>query len=139
MSQRAGATAYSALPTDEPAISPEEARQERHAKEAAEVQRKRNRKEMQERIATKMHAVMWVVLAGLSLHWTDAINVIFNSDDVSRVWLDLAVAGCAVNSCIAFYLTLYLPKIAKIDLPWEVYCPRMIPTATGVGVATYFL
>lgn len=42
---------------------------------------------------------------------------------------------CAgVNLCITAYLAVYLPYIRRIHLEWSVYCPRMIPTATIVGV-----
>ena len=32
-----------------------------------------------------------------------------------------------------------LAYILKITAPWDVYCPNMIPTATGLGVASTIL
>ena len=39
-----------------------------------------------------------------------------------------------INTCITLYLAVWLPYVAKIHLEWAVYCPRMIPTATVIGL-----
>lgn len=49
-------------------------------------------------------------------------------------FLQVALVCTGVNVCITAYLAIYLPYIKKIQLEWSVYCPRMIPTATAVGV-----
>jgi hypothetical protein len=42
------------------------------------------------------------------------------------------------NIGIFVYLTVWLPYILKITAPWDIYCPNMIPLATGLGVACAF-
>ncbi len=40
---------------------------------------------------------------------------------------------CA-NLGICLYLTLWLPVVKKIHVPWDVYCPNMIPAATALSL-----
>jgi hypothetical protein len=54
-----------------------------------------------------------------------------------RIFLNIAVASFMATLCIAFYLTFWLPMVMKITIPWEIYCPRMIPTATFLGVVCF--
>jgi hypothetical protein len=46
----------------------------------------------------------------------------------------VAVAAFAANGVIMVYLTLWLPLVKKVTMPWNVYCPRAIPAATALGV-----
>jgi uncharacterized membrane protein YGL010W len=61
------------------------------------------------------------------------------STDSDRVdafsgYLQAALVCTGINVCITAYLAIYLPYIKKMRLEWSVYCPRMIPAATVVGV-----
>ena len=47
--------------------------------------------------------------------------------------------GITINIIIIIYLTLYLPLIEKNTIPWEVYCPNMIPTSTVIGIISFIL
>lgn len=49
-------------------------------------------------------------------------------------YFNIAVVAFGINTCITLYLAIWLPYVAKIHLEWAVYCPRMIPTATIVGL-----
>jgi hypothetical protein len=51
--------------------------------------------------------------------------------------LNIAVVALVANFCIILYLTLWLPLVQKITIPWDIYCPRMIPAATFLGVLSY--
>ena len=84
-------------------------------------------------------AVFWCVLAGFVLVKTDFISVAFMSPTVNRSYFNLALVCIAINTVIAFYLCIYLPCFVRTELPWSVYCPRMIPTMTGVGTVCAIL
>jgi hypothetical protein len=45
----------------------------------------------------------------------------------------------SANVGIFFYLTVWMPYVLKVTAPWDIYCPNMIPTATGLGAASSFL
>lgn len=51
--------------------------------------------------------------------------------------LSLGYACLGVVLCLWAYLTLWLPYIARIDLPWSTYVPWAIPTASAAGVLSY--
>lgn len=53
--------------------------------------------------------------------------------------LNLAVICFFANVSIMLYLAVWLPYIEKVDLPWDIYCPKMVPSATALGVASYVL
>lgn len=57
-----------------------------------------------------------------------------------RLYFNIATVCFAINCCIAFYLTVWLPYVKRVpaDLDWNVYCPRVIPTATIVGLLCGF-
>lgn len=54
-----------------------------------------------------------------------------------RFWLDLALLCSGVFIAAGVYLTVYLPLIAQVHAPWEVYCPNVIPVATAAGVVAF--
>lgn len=58
---------------------------------------------------------------------------------MNRISLNLAIVCFVANMGIIFYLTLYLPLIAKVTTPWEIYCPQMIPTSTALGIICLIL
>lgn len=55
-----------------------------------------------------------------------------------RGYFHAGLVCAGINVCITAYLAIYLPYVKRIHLEWSVYCPRMIPTATVVGVIATF-
>jgi hypothetical protein len=55
--------------------------------------------------------------------------------------LAIAFLGVGINTALVLYLVVYLPKIKKLSdsSAWSVYCPRVIPTMTGVGISTFLI
>lgn len=124
---------------------------------------KKNRAETFERINMKIQALAWVVIAAVVVYYTNFFHVLFSDPKVDRydVWhvvkhhltmihvlkcccpsgrlyFNIATICFGINCCIAFYLTVWLPYVKRIEIDWNIYCPRMIPTATGVGVLCMF-
>jgi hypothetical protein len=102
-----------------------------------------------EQISIKIHALFWVFAAvGLGFY-LDVFHVALTHHKVNRyfpslfpylqltfirIFLNLAFGTFFANLCIVFYLTIWLPLIQKVTIPWDIYCPRMIPAATFLGV-----
>eukprot|EP00936_MAST-01D_sp_MAST-1D-sp1_P002296 g2296.t1 len=95
---------------------------------------KKARAERMENINNKLHALMWCVLAGMTVYYTDFFRVLLEDPRIDRFYFNIAVVAFGINTCITLYLAVWLPYVAKIHLEWAVYCPRMIPTATVVGL-----
>ena len=57
----------------------------------------------------------------------------------SRFYLNLAIILFTANICIMLYLTLWLPYVQRVHIPYDIYCPNMIPIATAFGVLSYIL
>ncbi|RHZ28288.1 hypothetical protein DYB31_011591 [Aphanomyces astaci] len=85
-------------------------------------------------VSTKIHALMWIVGAGFLLYYLDVLRVAFRDARVHRVYFNIGLVCFGINACITLYLSIWLPYVKKIDLEWSVYCPRMVPTATVVGI-----
>lgn len=51
--------------------------------------------------------------------------------------LNLSVACISAVVCIFLYLGLWLPFIMKNYAPWDIYCPKMIPTASALSVVAF--
>ncbi|EQC24948.1 hypothetical protein SDRG_17166 [Saprolegnia diclina VS20] len=85
-------------------------------------------------LSTKLHALLWVAGACLLAYYLDVVRVALRDPRVHRLYFNIGVASAGVNGCITAYLALWLPYVRKVDLEWSVYCPRMIPTATVVGL-----
>lgn len=124
-----------------------------------EEETKKASAERAERISAKIHALVWVLVALTVVYFTDLPHLLF-SDKINRYvtcwnesygiaklvdllcfrWaLNLAVTLFFTNVGIFLYLTVWLPYVLKVTAPWEVYCPNMIPTATGLGVVSMIL
>mgnify|MGYP005993468945 CR=1 FL=1 len=97
-------------------------------------QTKKIKNKTMDQITAKVHALFWVALAIALVVYLDVRNVVLNDNRVNRLALNLAVFSFAANVTICLYLTFWLPFVKKITLPWEIYCPRMIPTATALGL-----
>jgi hypothetical protein len=58
---------------------------------------------------------------------------VFNLN-VARVAFALSMVAFTVVISIFVYLGFWLPVVMKNHIPWEIYCPNMIPLATGSSV-----
>lgn len=113
---------YKAVPT-----SPDEA-------DADAEQEKKRRSKTMDQISAKVHALFWVLTAISLIIYLDVGNVVMNDSRINRIALNLTVFSFVANVTICLYLTFWLPYVKKITLPWEIYCPRVIPTATALGL-----
>ena len=99
---------------------------------------KQRRSELAERVATKIQAAAWVAAGAFVSYQTDLPTVLLSGADTNRFWCDVAAACFAANCVLCFYLTVWLPHVQRIDLEWNVYCPRVIPTMTVLGLTCGF-
>mmetsp|Transcript_36247 Transcript_36247/g.83895 ORF Transcript_36247/g.83895 Transcript_36247/m.83895 type:complete len:158 (+) Transcript_36247:121-594(+) len=101
-------------------------------------ERKRKRDAAVDQISTKIQAMFWVSLAAIVVYMTDLPRTVIESEKIDRVYLNISIVCLVINSCLVFYLTVWLPYVQKVTLSWEVYCPRVIPTVTVVGILFFF-
>jgi len=97
---------------------------------------------LQDRVADKAVALGWIVAALMVTYATNFYSVIFYSKEVNRTLIQLAFVGLGINSILTIYLTIYLPRVKKLQADfsaWNVYCPRVIPIMTLTGVLTALL
>eukprot|EP00523_Entomoneis_sp_CCMP467_P010500 CAMPEP_0168730488 /NCGR_PEP_ID=MMETSP0724-20121128/6757_1 /TAXON_ID=265536 /ORGANISM="Amphiprora sp., Strain CCMP467" /LENGTH=196 /DNA_ID=CAMNT_0008777429 /DNA_START=31 /DNA_END=621 /DNA_ORIENTATION=+ len=96
-----------------------------------------------ERFLDKLWAAAWVTMAVLVGYWARVPTVLFTTSalDVGhRRLLHVSAAVWGINAVLAAYLTVYLPKVRNIPPEaWNTYCPRVIPTMTGLGVVAVVL
>ena len=87
------------------------------------------------------NTVGWVLAALLVARWTHFYSIIWMSDKPNRWLLRIAMLGMGIIASLILYLTVYLPKVKKLSdsSAWNVYCPRVIPTMTIVGIVTLLL
>jgi len=90
-----------------------------------------------ENVSNKIHALFWCLLGGFVLIKTDFLHVAFSDPKVNRLYFNLSLILLATNSVLGLYLIIYLPYIARVTLPWDKYCPRVIPTITIVGTICF--
>ena len=85
--------------------------------------------------------VLWVIAAGLLAKFTNFFQIILSDGRVLKVVLYPAVVCLGINTVLLLYLTVYLPKLKSIkdSTAWDVYCPRVVPTMTGLGVLSALL
>mmetsp|Transcript_21356 Transcript_21356/g.67009 ORF Transcript_21356/g.67009 Transcript_21356/m.67009 type:complete len:155 (+) Transcript_21356:90-554(+) len=108
------------------------------SEEEEEKRGKRRRAEAAEHIATKIQALVWVAAGGFVVYQTDMVGVMLQDPSVNRFWFNIATACFSINCVLCFYLTVWLPYVQRIHLEWNVYCPRVIPTMTVVGILCGF-
>ena len=118
-----------------------------------EEESKKIRAERVEKIIAKLHAVFWVAAAIAIIILTDLFNLI-HSDKINRFdnlfisiiqiylyyirWsFNLTIILFTTNFGIFLYLTIWLPLVLKITIPWDIYCPNMIPISTFLSVLCY--
>ena len=113
--------------------------QEAETTESEEANKKK-RGERIDRIMAKLHALVWVVFSIGIIWYTNLLNVAYSDERVNRYSLNFAVVCFVANMGIVLYLTLYLPLVLKVtDVPWEIYCPHLIPISTILGLLVVFL
>ena len=98
--------------------------------------REAKKKELMESIQTKIWAVLWTAAMIAVIYFSDFFMVLLSSDRVNRTWFNLSCLCWGVDFSCLLYL-MHLPY-RGIDLEWNVYCPRVIPLATGAIVAGSF-
>jgi hypothetical protein len=84
-----------------------------------------------------MHAAVWVIASIVLLYFTDFFNKILYDQKISRLPLNIAIILMCANMIIMLYLTLWLPLVLKITIPWDIYCPNLIPASTILGVLSF--
>ena len=129
---------------------------------------KKQRAERIDRITAKLHALLWVGLSIALLVYTNLLKVAYSDARVNRCVhaflrrpfpsstvslpcldaahfpltrysLSLAVVCFVANMGIVLYLTLWLPLVLKVTVPWDIYCPHLIPISTVLGLLVVFL
>ena len=113
---------------------------------------------------TKCSTVVWVILALVVAKVTRFFPILLgsssnhNTDDndndnnnnnnnnikdamnmhVVKPLLYASLVGMGIITILVLYLVLYLPRVKGItdSSAWDVYCPRVIPTLTAVGIVT---
>jgi hypothetical protein len=96
---------------------------------------------LSDRWMDKLVALAWIMLAWFVMYWTRFTHVILSSRDANRSLISLAFLCMGTNTVLFLYLTVYLPRFKGLtdSSAWDVYCPRVIPTMTGIGVLTALL
>ncbi|CAN0133360.1 unnamed protein product, partial [Phaeothamnion confervicola] len=99
-----------------------------------EDERKKRQSQLAERISNKLQAA-FCTFAGFGLAYkTNFVPILMEDKRVNRFWFNIAVACFTINTMIMLYLTIWLPKVQRVQASWNVYCPRMIPAATVIGL-----
>jgi hypothetical protein len=68
-----------------------------------------------------------------------SVKVSRNAPNVTL--LQFAAMGMGIQTVLFLYLTFYLPIFKRLhdSSAWDVYCPRVIPTITIVGILTFLI
>mmetsp|Transcript_8211 Transcript_8211/g.23354 ORF Transcript_8211/g.23354 Transcript_8211/m.23354 type:complete len:167 (-) Transcript_8211:189-689(-) len=107
-------------------------------------EQKKRRDELVDKISTKIQAAAWVTGAGAMTYFTDLPRKLVEDERVDRLFLNISIVCLMINCCLMAYLTIYVPFLERrmtkeqgqpVTLRWEIYCPRMIPTMTVLGIA----
>ena len=80
--------------------------------------------------------VAWIAVALLVARWTQFFRTLLHDERIVKSLLYLAVTCLGINTVLLLYLTVYLPRVKNItdQAAWDVYCPRIVPTMTVVGI-----
>jgi hypothetical protein len=98
-----------------------------------EEESKKSRAERIEKITSKIHALLWVA-AAIAIFLLNDISMLIHSDKINRFAFNLSIVSFVANVGIIIYLTVMLPLVFKVTIPWEIYCPNMIPLSTFLGL-----
>jgi hypothetical protein len=85
----------------------------------------------------QLQAAAWVIAAALTGVYARVGPTLADPSRTLPPALYLAYASLGLTLTIGVYLALYLPYVARIDLPWSTYVPWAIPVATGSGVTAF--
>lgn len=123
----------------------------------ADPEARRRRSAAVTSISTKLQAILWVVAAVATVHYTDFVHVCLADPRVHRcaavcpiraifpacvampanfwrrIYFNVSVAAFAAASTLILYLAVYLPYFRGIDTDWMEYCPNIIYSATAFG------
>jgi hypothetical protein len=120
---------------------------------------------MTERITDKCIAALWVMVASLVFYYTNSAHVYLltstttgstnhhSNEDVhwdaekqqsptaNVLLMQLVMIGLGINTVLFLYLLLYLPYVKGLrdSTAWDVYCPRLIPCMTLIGVGIFIV
>lgn len=108
---------------------------ETEKKNLSKAERRRLRADKAEYYSTKMHAVLWIVVALVIGYYINFIKVCAQSDKINRFWFNLGVILMIISTVLVIYMAIYVPRVLKIDYEPQVYAPRMLPLT---GVCTLF-
>jgi hypothetical protein len=99
------------------------------------------RRTVQERLLDKLIAAVWVAVACFTAWLTNFFHVVAASEKANRILLQFAAVGFGINTILALYLVVYLPRVKGLtdSSAWEVYCPRVVPIMILTGVVTALL
>ncbi len=126
----------------------------------ADPEARRRRSAAATSISTKLQAILWVVAAVATVHYTDFVHVCLADPRVHRcaavgplwaistaylplidnswrrIYFNVSVAAFAAASTLILYLAVYLPYFRRIDTDWMEYCPNIIYSATTFGAVS---
>ncbi|GAX23831.1 hypothetical protein FisN_20Hh033 [Fistulifera solaris] len=91
---------------------------------------------LSDRCMDKGIALLWFFLAFITHHKCHVSTTLFSKDSHAlQKLLQVVALLLGVQVVLATYLCVYLPYFKQLDSSaWPVYCPRVIPTASGLGV-----
>ena len=91
----------------------------------------------------KLHAILWIVIAGALAWWTKLYEICTEGHpptrpevEINRFFFNVGLAGFGGWLLMAAYLIVYLKYIKQIPGEWEEYWPQAIPVATGCAVTS---
>lgn len=113
--------------------------EEKNEDNVNEEVKKKIKAEKLEKLNSKFHAILWILLALIVGYYTNIMERIIYDKEVNKFYLGLALICIFANLIIIFYLTIYLPLIQKIKIPWDIYCPNLIPISTFLGILSLIL
>ena len=89
-------------------------------------------------ISAKIHALFWVCLAVAIIYYGDGketlVQIALTDERVNRISLNVAIMCLAANIGIIIYAVLWLPLVLKVNVDINIYSPKIIPTATILGL-----
>ena len=136
------AAAAGATPPAAPSSGNSQAPSEISTASNSATQRAHNRS-LSERFQDKMIALAWVATAVFVSWFFSTWQVLRHpvQKGANLPLLQIVALLLGINTVLMMYLTVYLPKFKGLtdSSAWEVYCPAVIPTMTGLGILAFIL
>ncbi|KAL3678241.1 hypothetical protein R1sor_021197 [Riccia sorocarpa] len=86
---------------------------------------------------------LWLSAAAFMLYYGDShsnfFSVLVSNPRIVRRPFYVGLLCVAINTIIFFYLAVWIRHIRKRNEPWEYIAPGAIPTATILGVGSFFM